>query len=599
MRHGRNLRASESLVLDERYEYLLPWEERTCGGAFTGWGRREGRRTETLLLLDRLARKMKADSGRSTENPRIPAGYTYLGQLIAHDVTFSPSSLPIATGTATAVENVASSILDLDCIYGGGPAKSPWLYEPETAALDAHPPSRKYLRLGWTRPSGSQKDSRNADDQPRKQDLPRVCPHFAVGNLTRSKNAETCLLETLVGDPRNEDNLILSQLVVLFHMFHNKVVDIVSGKLTNPQDNLRVFEISRSIVVHFYREIVEREYLKLVLDDAIYDAYAQTRKATLADFPFLERIVQKHKRLLIPAEFAAAAFRFGHAMVQPHYRLNTQLSQGVNPKGPSLEELMSFDSEFARTVSVEMKIGSVWIKLEEEHAANADSRRKLPLTNNWLIDWPRFFPLASAAMDGAINKSRRIEPSAPGFFFRGEFKPEPGHLPAADLEQIKGGLLYRDLARAYDMGIPSGQALACAFNERGISFEPLTNGELLGGQGDVEGGLLHVDPIDGNPLIDEAHVPPDRDARRLAEDTPLFYYVLREAQVRNNGECLGPLGSAILAEVLIGSLRLGGHPTTEENVLVREFLAGEPNLPRTMPELVRFVDPEAYLGADG
>src|SRR6185369_3675423 len=34
--------------------------------------------------------------------------------------------------------------------------------------------------------------------------------------------------------------------------------------------------------------------------------------------------------------------------------------------------------------------------------------------------------------------------------------------------------------------------------------------------------------------------------------TPLWYYILKEAQVRGNGERLGPVGTTIVSEVFVG-----------------------------------------------
>lgn len=52
----------------------------------------------------------------------------------------------------------------------------------------------------------------------------------------------------------------------------------------------------------------------------------------------------------------------------------------------------------------------------------------------------------------------------------------------------------------------------------------------------------------------------------LEQDTPLWFYVLKEAEVRSNGERLGPVGARIVAEVLIGVLQ--GDPNS--------FLSMEP-----------------------
>jgi hypothetical protein len=82
-------------------------------------------------------------------------------------------------------------------------------------------------------------------------------------------------------------------------------------------------------------------------------------------------------------------------------------------------------------------------------------------------------------------------------------------------------LAGRDLQRGFGLGLPSGEAVARAFGER-----PLDDDEL---------GL--------------------RDAHGWTAETPLWLYVLKEAQARAGGDRLGPVGGRIVAEVLIGIIR--------------------------------------------
>lgn len=103
-----------------------------------------------------------------------------------------------------------------------------------------------------------------------------------------------------------------------------------------------------------------------------------------------------------------------------------------------------------------------------------------------------------------------------------------GRLPASliDLpEQLTGAvdvsahssLAVRDLLRGRNTDLPSGEAIARLFNE-----VPLTTAELD-----------HAWP----------------------HGTPLWFYILKEAQHRGGGDRLGPVGGRIVAEVLIGLLR--------------------------------------------
>lgn len=38
------------------------------------------------------------------------------------------------------------------------------------------------------------------------------------------------------------------------------------------------------------------------------------------------------------------------------------------------------------------------------------------------------------------------------------------------------------------------------------------------------------------------------------EETPLWYYILKEAELTRGGTCLGPVGGTLVAEVLLGLL---------------------------------------------
>ena len=84
--------------------------------------------------------------------------------------------------------------------------------------------------------------------------------------------------------------------------------------------------------------------------------------------------------------------------------------------------------------------------------------------------------------------------------------------------------------------------------------------------------------------------------RGLHEQTPLWYYILREAEVLGirkfrGGECLGPLGSRIVAEVLLGVMNadpnhyLNADPTWSPLTVV----FGATREPRRIDTLRKFI----------
>jgi hypothetical protein len=82
-------------------------------------------------------------------------------------------------------------------------------------------------------------------------------------------------------------------------------------------------------------------------------------------------------------------------------------------------------------------------------------------------------------------------------------------------------LAVRDLERGQGVGLPSGEVVARFLNE-----EPLNRDET----GTVKAGW--------------------------SGETPLWYYILREADIRSNGNRLGPVGGRIVGDVLVGLLDL-------------------------------------------
>ena len=130
-----------------------------------------------------------------------------------------------------------------------------------------------------------------------------------------------------------------------------------------------------------------------------------------------------------------------------------------------------------------------------------------PVAPEHRIDWRLLFgPEAQPAkrMDGRLAASLIGLPVA----ITGEVDVEAYHSLAA-----------RDLQRGAAIGLPSGEAVA-----RAIGAEPLTPDEAGLGAFGWEG------------------------------ETPLWLYVLREADVRGGGERLGEVGGRLVAEVLLGLL---------------------------------------------
>ena len=133
------------------------------------------------------------------ENPDLPAGYTYLGQFVDHDITFDPVSSLERRNDPDALRSYRTPRFDLDSLYGSGPKDSPYLYdqlEPVKLLVGA-----------------------NADPACEPEDLPRNQQGRA-----------------LVGDPRNDVHVIVSQLHLAFIHFHNAIVDYLRERFARPDE---------------------------------------------------------------------------------------------------------------------------------------------------------------------------------------------------------------------------------------------------------------------------------------------------------------------------------------------------------------------------
>jgi hypothetical protein len=210
---------------------------------------------------------------------KIPSAYTYLGQLIDHDVTrqsfatppvLDKTTLPLSLDNIRATSNSRTVGLDLDCIYG--PA-----IEPGTSYdIPRDPQNADKLRL-----------ERMANPPPISPELPREqnTPHNA-----------------LIGDRRNDENLIISQLHLAFMLAHNRLVD--EGK---------TFEDARQLLRRHYQWMVVNDYLFKIADPDIVNAVLEGK---------IEAFDPPDEDTFMPLEFSVAAFRFGHSMIRNGYNYN-------------------------------------------------------------------------------------------------------------------------------------------------------------------------------------------------------------------------------------------------------------------------------------
>lgn len=328
--------------------------------------------------------------GPAGNNGAIPAGFTYLGQFIDHDITFDTTSLSEQPRDPQAIFNFRTPQLELDSVYGAGPAGSPHLYERKNKA--------KFV-IGLTSPLPGLGDPALPVSMP--HDLPRIAgTGFAA-----------------IDDPRNDENLIVAQTHLAFLYFHNMVVDREGVS----------FDEARRLVRWHYQWIVLHDFLDRLTDPAVFaDVLTNGRKFFHFDGePF------------IPVEFAAAAFRCGHPMVREAYNYNRVFKfDGGVPA--TLRRLFTFSGRSGDGKTV--PIPSDWIidwrrfhKVTGSADAIGLSRKIGPLLAPTLQEVPGVGSLASANLrrgaarglpsGQAVAAAMGITPLPPGAF--GGVAPHP------------------------------------------------------------------------------------------------------------------------------------------------------------------------------
>jgi len=366
-----------------------------------------------LPAIDALARAL-AGSPASEENPDIPAGYTYLAQFVDHDITFDATSQLEGPNDPGALVNLRSPRLDLDSVYGSGPVDQPYLYDAAGTRL----------LLASTPPGGE----------------------LAETDLQRNGAGRA-----LIGDPRNDENLVVSQLHLLFVRLHNKVVDVVARE-PGGLAGTALFEEARTRVRRHYQWLVVHD----LLPKLIGRAPSPPRLFDASDAPF------------IPVEFSAAAYRCGHSMVRKLYAVNT-LPGGTDRN----VEIMPGPAHSGAT----------------EHLAGFR-----PLPAPLRIDWGRFFDTDPAR---PAQKSMRIDEhlSQPLHRLPVAFARE---LPADEAPATTTSLARLNLRRGHALGLPAGADVARAAGVEPLSPQQLFPAPPAGVQlagDDVRQALLDATPL--------------------------------------------------------------------------------------------------------
>ena len=263
---------------------------------------------DVLVEIGKVGGKM-SETGTTVaavESKTVPVGHVFFGQFVDHDITLDvSSSLSKVVGEADTIPNSRTPRLDLDCIYGAGPEASPFLYDATGVKL-----------LTGAETGGG--DPLAADDLQRN--------HEGVA---------------MIGDFRNDENRIVSQLQLGIIRFHNQLAEEALAPIRAAQPG--VADADLDLPGGLFEEIRQKttwHYQWCVVFDFLY---------AICGKPVVDDIL-KHGREwycggepYIPVEFSVAAYRFGHSMVpltiqtqagQPRFELFGQVyGNGFAPVG--------------------------------------------------------------------------------------------------------------------------------------------------------------------------------------------------------------------------------------------------------------------------
>jgi Animal haem peroxidase len=429
------------------------------------------------------------------ENFLLPAGYTYFGQFIDHDITFDPMSSLMKQNDIDGLVDFRTPALDLDNLYGRGPDDQPYMYDDTGRKFNLN-----------------------------KRELTGGVPERALTNdLPRFGE------RALIGDKRNDENVIVSQLQGLFLRFHNHVADKYPDFPFAEIQRIVRWHYQWLVLFDFLPRIIGKKRVLEILphltlnensNSGIYDKKPDLRFFKWHEFPFM------------PVEFSGAAYRFGHSMIRPIYRLSQK-------DLPNQTIIKGLDGRKA-----------IFSPVKDD---GLNGFRIFP--SDWAIEWDLFFDTRSKKLSPDVKNKTRVQPAykmdtslVSPLKFLPEFskKNSPNPLPG----QINS-LALRNLKRGVTLGLPSGQDVA-----RFMGLTPLKDEELIVDKATVDGikegkPITHAD-IGGSAFTGKA---------------PLWFYVLAEARnewvkLANNekgdvaknlaGTVLGPVGGRIVGEVLIG-----------------------------------------------
>ncbi|RVT82241.1 hypothetical protein DXV76_17350 [Rhodobacteraceae bacterium CCMM004] len=467
---------------------------------------------EATAALDRIGTAMAQspplpDAEDSTD---LPVAMSFFAQIVGHDIAAlavrSPAAVEIDTASVdpapradlcAALGNLCRGTLSADSVYGRSDGRgdvatrlSQWLRVGADCAA---------LRLG-TADGGNDRPGAGLD-LPRLGDCRAALDGVATDDLPTDLRAllyapHGGLLpaRALIADARNDEHLGLAQMHLGLLRFHNALAAGAGSAETR-------FQTARIRLRWHLQWLTVNRLLPGICDPATLGA-VRSEGAPLYRRFLAETPAGAPGTLPLPLEFVAAAWRFGHTLVRPAYDWNPRF--GTEPAvdgapGPraALPLLFAFTGN-GRPPMFGMS-------------------DRLPVS--WVPDMARLLDLGAGH---PLRRTRRFDTRL------GAALAAAPHLRPGQSGALRA-VAQRNLRRGLALNLPSGQDCVAGLAADGIDVPPLSRAALERG------------PV-GSALAAEG----------LSERTPLWVYVLKEAEEVAGGAHLGPLGSRLVAETLIG-----------------------------------------------
>jgi Animal haem peroxidase len=485
------------------------------------------------------------DDNKSADLTQQPAGYTFLGQFIDHDVTRTQTALSAmntlssrAQGDAgvraklaaagvtldqlkQAIANAAAPTsalslntgkLDLDAVYGVA----------NFSALTA-------ISAPWFEQSNGAYTGRFA--MRHVQAPPSLGAPIDGFDYQRTPEGAA-----EVPDPRNSEHKLISQIQNLFELAHNTCMDHVLGAAPAPnQQQIGVaFDACREKVVWTYETIVATDFLprfsaeetlNRVAPGALHAYQRGTEpNSVLPDPKQIKTFLYSCKpgRVTIPHEFAVAAFRLGHTLVRDSYVLHDSV----------------FDASGNLLTGQPRPIFALGGEPETTGLVGDN-----PLQPGDVVDWSHFYDVYGVAYESA-QPGRPVDTLISDRLFNLPIAALP---PGPDVNgkdtSTERNLPRRNLMRASE---PHGFITGSVGLATGEEMEAYAQRRIPG---------LHDATREARKVLADRLQSAGFGPNLLARRTPLWLFILAEAESTEGSQRLGELGSHLISEFLLGSLR--------------------------------------------